>query len=56
MDGYYGYRGGIYDDYDYGYGGPAYETRIENYTEGTLFIDGGVRDVFVKFPVLDVTP
>ena len=84
--GYYGYRGGIYDDF--GYGGVAYETRIENYTEGTLTIDmidpkerkllwegtvtgrltkkdvknleatidEAVRDVFVKFPVLDVTP
>jgi hypothetical protein len=86
MGGYYGYRGGMYDDF--GYGGPAYETRIENYTEGTLSIDmidpkerkllwegtvtgrltkkdtqnmeatinEAVRDVFLKFPVLDVTP
>ena len=84
--GYYGYRGGIYDDF--GYGGAAYETRIINYTEGTLTIDmidakerkllwegtvkgritkkdvknleatidKAVSDVFVKFPVLDVTP
>jgi hypothetical protein len=35
--GYYGYRGGIYDDF--GYGGAAYETRIEQYTEGTVTID-----------------
>jgi len=37
--GYYGYRGGIYDDFGYGYGGQAYETRIDQYTEGTLTID-----------------
>ncbi len=35
--GYYGYRGGYYSGF--GYGGPAYETRIEQYTEGTLTID-----------------
>ncbi len=84
--GYYDYRGGFYDGF--GYGGPAYETRIEQYTVGTLTIDmidpkerkllwegtvkgrltkkdvrnleatidEAVRDVFVKFPVLDVTP
>jgi hypothetical protein len=83
MGGYYGYRGGIYDDF--GYGGVAYETRIESYTEGTLSIDmidpkerkllwegtvkgrltkkdaknmeatidEAVKDIFVKFPVLD---
>ena len=81
--GYYGYRGGIYDDF--GYGGVAYETRIEQYTVGTLTIDmidpkerkllwegtvtgrltkkdvknmeatidEAVKDIFVKFPVLD---
>lgn len=84
--GYYGYRGDMYDGY--GYGGPAYETRIEQYTVGTLTIDmidpkaqkllwegtvtgrltkkdvknleatidEAVRDVFVKFPVLDAAP
>lgn len=84
--GYYGYRGGYYDDF--GYGGTTYETRIDQYTVGTLTIDmidpkerkllwegtvtgritkkdvkdleatidEAVRDVFVKFPVLDVTP
>lgn len=35
--GYYGYRGGYYDDF--GYGGTTYETRIDQYTEGTLTID-----------------
>ena len=35
--GYYDYRGGYYDDF--GYGGMAYETRVEQYTEGTLTID-----------------
>lgn len=35
--GYYGYRGGYYDGF--GYGGIAYETRIEQYTVGTLSID-----------------
>lgn len=35
--GYYGYRGGYYDGF--GMGGPAYETRIDQYTEGTLTID-----------------
>ncbi|WP_279244229.1 DUF4136 domain-containing protein [Candidatus Litorirhabdus singularis] len=35
--GYYGYRGGYYDSF--GYGGMDYETRIEQYTEGTLSID-----------------
>ena len=35
--GYYGYRGGYYSGF--GYGGTAYETRIEQYTEGTLTID-----------------
>jgi hypothetical protein len=35
--GYYGYRGGYYDSF--GYGGMAYETRVEQYTEGTLTID-----------------
>ena len=35
--GYYGYRGGVYDDF--GYGGVDYETRIEQYTVGTLTID-----------------
>jgi hypothetical protein len=35
--GYYGYRGGFYDDF--GYGGVAYETRIDQYTEGTLTVD-----------------
>jgi hypothetical protein len=35
--GYYGYRGGYYDGF--GYGGMAYETRIEQYTVGTLTID-----------------
>jgi hypothetical protein len=34
---YYGYRGGIYDDF--GYDSMAYETRIEQYTVGTLTID-----------------
>ena len=80
--GYYGYRGGMYDDF--GGGGVAYETRIDQYTMGTLTIDmidakqrkliwegtvtgritnkdvknleatidGAVKDVFVKFPVL----
>jgi hypothetical protein len=84
--GYYGYRGGYYDGF--GMGGPAYETRIEQYTVGTLTIDmidpkarkllwegtvtgrltkkdvknleatidEAVRDVFVKFPVLDAAP
>lgn len=33
--GYYGYRGGFYD----GFGGPAYETQIDQYTMGTLTID-----------------
>jgi hypothetical protein len=83
--GYYGYRGGYYDGF--GYGGQAYETRIEQYTVGTLTIDmidpkerkllwegtvtgrlskkdvknleetidEAVRDVFVKFPVLDAS-
>ena len=37
-DGYYGYRGGFYDDFGYG-GGMAYETRIDQYTEGTLTVD-----------------
>jgi hypothetical protein len=36
--GYYGYRGGFYDDFGYG-GGVAYETRIDQYTEGTLTVD-----------------
>ncbi|MEH6581307.1 MAG: DUF4136 domain-containing protein [Halioglobus sp.] len=81
--GYYGYRGGYYDGF--GYGGAAYETRIDQYTVGTLTIDmidpkarkllwegtvtgrltkkdvenleatigEAVRDIFVKFPVLD---
>ena len=35
--GYYGYRGGMYDDF--GGGGVAYETRIDQYTMGTLTID-----------------
>jgi hypothetical protein len=35
--GYYGYRGGFYDDF--GYGGVAYETRVDQYTEGTLTVD-----------------
>jgi hypothetical protein len=35
--GYYGYRGGYYSGF--GYGGTAYETRIEQYTVGTLTID-----------------
>jgi hypothetical protein len=35
--GYYGYRGGYYDDF--GMGGTAYETRIDQYTEGTLTVD-----------------
>ena len=35
--GYYGYRGGYYNGF--GYGGMAYETRIEKYTVGTLTID-----------------
>lgn len=35
--GYYGYRGGYYNGF--GYGGMAYETRIEQYTVGTLNID-----------------
>ncbi len=35
--GYYGYRGGYYSGF--GYGGTAYETRIDQYTEGTLTID-----------------
>ncbi len=35
--GYYGFRGGFYDDF--GYGGVAYETRIDQYTEGTLTVD-----------------
>jgi hypothetical protein len=84
--GYYGYRGGYYDGF--GYGGQAYETRIEQYTVGTLTIDmidpkerkllwegtvtgrltkkdvknmeatidEAVRDVYVKFPVLDAAP
>jgi hypothetical protein len=33
--GYYGYRGGFYD----GFGGPTYETQIDQYTVGTLTID-----------------
>ena len=81
--GYYGYRGGVYDDF--GYGGVAYETRIDQYTVGTLTIDmidpkarkllwegtligrltkkdeknleatidEVVKDIFVKFPVLN---
>lgn len=81
--GYYGYRGGYYDGF--GYGGMAYETRIEQYTVGTLnidmidpkahkllwegtligrltkkdeknleaTIDEVVKDIFVKFPVLN---
>jgi hypothetical protein len=36
--GYYGYRGGLYDDFGYG-GGMAYETRVEQYTQGTLTVD-----------------
>ena len=39
MGGYYGYRDPFYD----GWGGYAYETRIDQYTEGTLNID--VADV-----------
>lgn len=35
--GYYSYRRSYYDGF--GYGGMAYETRIEQYTEGTLTID-----------------
>jgi hypothetical protein len=35
--GYYGYRGGYYDPWG-GYGG-GYETRIDQYTEGTVNID-----------------
>ena len=35
--GYYGYRGGYYNGF--GYGGAGYETRIEQYTVGTLTID-----------------
>jgi hypothetical protein len=35
--GYYGYRGGYYDSF--GGGGGGYETRIEQYTMGTLTID-----------------
>ena len=35
--GYYGYRGDMYDDW--GGGGVAYETRIDQYTMGTLTID-----------------
>lgn len=82
--GYYGYRGGYYDGF--GYGGTAYETRVDQYTAGTLTIDmidpkerkllwegtvtgrltkkdvqnmeatidQAVKDIFVKFPVLDV--
>lgn len=34
---YYGYRGGYYDGF--GHSGMAYETRIEQYTVGTLTID-----------------
>jgi hypothetical protein len=34
--GYYGYRGGYYSGFGYG---TAYETRIEQYTVGTLTID-----------------
>ena len=34
--GYYGYRGGYYDSFGYGGG---YETRIDQYTAGTLTID-----------------
>ena len=34
--GYYGYRGGYYNGFGYGGG---YETRIDQYTEGTLTID-----------------
>jgi hypothetical protein len=35
--GYYGYRGDYYDDF--GFSGQTYETRIDQYTEGTLSID-----------------
>ena len=35
--GYYGYRGGYYDGF--GPGGMAYETTVQQYTEGTLTID-----------------
>ena len=84
--GYYGYRGGYYDGFGYGHG-VGYETRIDQYTVGTLTIDmidpkakkviwegtvsgritekdvkdlegtidEAVRDIFYKFPVLDVT-
>ncbi len=37
VGGYYGYRGGIYDDF--GYDPIVWETHIEQYTEGTLTID-----------------
>ena len=36
--GYYGWRDPFYDPW-YGYGGMAYETHIDQYTEGTLNID-----------------
>lgn len=36
--GYYGYRGGRYSGWG-GYGGVAYETRVTQYTEGTLNVD-----------------
>ena len=36
--GYYGYRGGRYGTWG-GYGGVAYETRVTQYTEGTLNVD-----------------
>jgi len=36
--GYYGYRDPFYDPWG-GYGGGGYETRIDQYTEGTLNID-----------------
>jgi hypothetical protein len=35
---YYGYRGGRYGTWG-GYGGVAYETRVTQYTEGTLNVD-----------------
>ena len=36
--GYYGYRGGRYSGWG-GYGGVGYETRVTQYTEGTLNVD-----------------
>jgi hypothetical protein len=37
--GYYGYRGGMYGGFGAPMGGMAYETTVQQYTEGTLTID-----------------